>query len=875
MFLRVFLRWATGSSAGCNAKFSSKCVKPELDGLNNVLVEFQQMERQLSTFCDPQYREAALKAIQLASRQISSSDILGEIAGVWEEWKEHERNQRELEMEQGKKEGVLKIKEAEKDFLKIRLDAAAEETKRAEQILREKRVESQDLKRNKDNSAKDFILRWKAAKEEAKRKLQELQEKLEEAERESRGPVDACEEKIASLQRQSLNLDHVNINHIIFVVDNSGSMSGSSFRSATKAVEDFRAACVHAGSMDKVSLVSFNHVAKCLVKVCQIFVVFLSDGYTWDLGQAATKAQAIFSAAEKSKRAMTTCFVHISEGGSNEKIRSDLEPLVKAANGGLTVVKYVEEKIPLLQIVKSEELVQAFMKLTSLVNMQKCLLDVRLSILQRQEQEYRTRQAEASKALQARLRDEAKRLEEVAKEAEKTSKAGNDHVEGLFKSLQNQMDQEIKELGKDVDKARRIEQDLKEHLVKCEAEYKGLQSEFEKSKPAYEQMSSTLQKMTATHLSQTNRVHEKQKQLVDRFGSTNSRLLTQQLESLQRMKDQLSRNSVIEEDRSAATLKIAVLLACFLLRGRDCKNDLHCIVNSVVRFTNILKAQIENPAPLSDQVSNAKVALKMISHQRGLEYKNNPQEDMAKLLEYEANLQCKDPEEAANITKTLVDAGISAEEICAAINAEDADRVKETKEELIASLQQRILEQQDCGSEGLERKIKSKKKELEVKKEELLGLLREVKASKRKGKTTRSNVSTSTSEEENQEWELIEDLEEKVESLKEEKETLEESLKTLEKDLKDIKKDQKAICKDLKPCRLVLEFTVDSCRTAFLEYLAEKEKDALKGIFESFQNNVRAPITAFAAMTEQARQVFEHDASIPLPQSKTLCDTDR
>lgn len=162
-----------------------------------------------------------------------------------------------------------------------------------------------------------------------------------------------------------------------------------------------------------------------------------------------------------------------------------------------------------------------------------------------------------------------------------------------------------------------------------------------------------------------------------------------------------------------------------------------------------------------------------------------------------------------------------------------------------------------------------------MKKEELLGLLREVKASKRKGKTTRSNVSTSTSEEENQEWELIEDLEEKVESLKEEKETLEESLKTLEKDLKDIKKDQKAICKDLKPCRLVLEFTVDSCRTAFLEYLAEKEKDALKGIFESFQNNVRAPITAFAAMTEQARQVFEHDASIPLPQSKTLCDTDR
>ena len=47
---------------------------------------------------------------------------------------------------------------------------------------------------------------------------------------------------------------------------------------------------------------------------------------------------------------------------------------------------------------------------------------------------------------------------------------------------------------------------------------------------------------------------------------------------------------------------------------------------------------------------------------------------------------------------------------------------QEAKDELIASLQQRILEQQDCGSEDLERKIKSKKKELQAKKEELLGL---------------------------------------------------------------------------------------------------------------------------------------------------------
>ena len=62
-----------------------------------------------------------------------------------------------------------------------------------------------------------------------------------------------------------------------------------------------------------------------------------------------------------------------------------------------------------------------------------------------------------------------------------------------------------------------------------------------------------------------------------------------------------------------------------------------------------------------------------------------------------------------------------------------------------------------------------------------------------------------------------------------------------------------------------------------LRLLPWQEKDALSGIFDSFQNNVKAPITAFANMTEQARQVFEQDvSSLAMPQTKTLRDkTDR
>lgn len=46
--------------------------------------------------------------------------------------------------------------------------------------------------------------------------------------------------------------------------------------------------------------------------------------------------------------------------------------------------------------------------------------------------------------------------------------------------------------------------------------------------------------------------------------------------------------------------------------------------------------------------------------------------------------------------------------------------------------------------------------------------------------------------------------------------------------------DQKSICKDLKPCRLVLDRTVDSCRTAFQEYIAEKAGFFLGDIWGSW-----------------------------------------
>ena len=58
----------------------------------------------------------------------------------------------------------------------------------------------------------------------------------------------------------------------------------------------------------------------------------------------------------------------------------------------------------------------------------------------------------------------------------------------------------------------------------------------------------TMFKMSQTQLSQLDKLHDKQKQLVECFGTSNTRFLTQQLEGLQQMKEQLGRSSMMEQD---------------------------------------------------------------------------------------------------------------------------------------------------------------------------------------------------------------------------------------------------------------------------------------------------------------------------------------
>ena len=117
--LRAHLPLVPGRGAGSNVKFDSKCIKSEVSRLSHVLSDFENTKDALSKFCDASHREAAMKAIQAASNQILSSDILGDVVEVWNERQKFEQQQKKVEIERGRKEAAVRLKEAEKSFLGV------------------------------------------------------------------------------------------------------------------------------------------------------------------------------------------------------------------------------------------------------------------------------------------------------------------------------------------------------------------------------------------------------------------------------------------------------------------------------------------------------------------------------------------------------------------------------------------------------------------------------------------------------------------------------------------------------------------------------------------------------------------------------------
>ena len=259
---------------------------------------------------------------------------------------------------------------------------------------------------------------------------------------------------------------------------------------------------------------AWEKIAECAEgdpKFARIFVVFLTDGLSSDITSTVQKVNALQGSLDQQKRSMCSFFVHIAEKGSaTDDVQKRLEPLVKAANGGQKMLEYTDEKISLLQLVKVEDLTSVFEKLTSLVNLHKCILEARIATLRMQERDFKEKSELETKALQTRYKEKAKELKEASRAFGKVSKTDKNALEKMYQKLQREMEDEQKMLEKELKAAQQKELELTKDLKKCACALDLGQKELDTTQEAYNHNIESLQKVSKTHLSQLGHIGNKQ-----------------------------------------------------------------------------------------------------------------------------------------------------------------------------------------------------------------------------------------------------------------------------------------------------------------------------------------------------------------------------
>ena len=244
---------------------------------------------------------------------------------------------------------------------------------------------------------------------------------------------------------------------------------------------------------------------------------------------------------------MCTFFVHVDDAPSRE-IETFLMPLVQAANGGQNSKACGESTVDLLKPVGTDDLDKHFEKLASFVNLEKCVLESRLSLVKAQEKEMRAKSSEELKGMEKLHREQVHSLNRATKLAEKSMKMDQKKMQDLFDSMVDEMQQEVFQLESGLDNANGYLLKLETEYKKKEAEYLAAKARFDQDEEAFKQTCAILSEMCVNQAKQLQKVSMQQAHFLEQFGTTDVKLLMAQLQSLRQLKSQVKHSCVIEED---------------------------------------------------------------------------------------------------------------------------------------------------------------------------------------------------------------------------------------------------------------------------------------------------------------------------------------
>mmetsp|Transcript_11198 Transcript_11198/g.39714 ORF Transcript_11198/g.39714 Transcript_11198/m.39714 type:complete len:1042 (-) Transcript_11198:162-3287(-) len=643
------------------------------------------------------------------------------------------------------------------------------------------------------------------------------------------------EAKVRELEAELFTLSSGAANHFIICIDHSGSMSGLRWNSALTALESFRSARLEQGSQDLVSIVPFNHnayklmtgqpissdfvgllrtevvpsggtsyrpaweeVAKCSREVMpgsRLCVVFITDGMASDIPAAQQVAEKLHK-----DRSDTVCFVVNIDSAVKDDV---LAPLVKAGNGDRDVIDTCGELTPLLVNVAAVDMVAKFQRLANLVNRQVSSLKSRIGLVHAREQQDSHQQLAAAQqaGLQADLR--LKNLEESCSRAEKATEDDLRQIQGMLQGQLKEVDNEIDELNRSIDHAETRLNTLLASVAGFEREVAGHQKYLDTTKAETDKDLENLAHLHTEAADSLQKVVNMQRSMQSQAGTTHYETVRQRLEDL----DNLKRLSIGNFFQSS---------------------DQSCIIRSLHRFLSIMCDQIRNPLAGADvhHASKADFVFPVLLSERGLVAHGSASsnDSLGIFLQHEGHSMMADSDDVKQAVKIILQAGITAEDVCLACTVQAVTQVDDVKMKVVGKLKSAFYAKNGLGEDcKLRQKLKLFKNKRNDKEEQC----EEFK--EKHDEALLSGADTAQTDK----------LEDKLQKAKDEFSASKGKVSEVQEELDDKEKNLEP---EIKWSCLLMQLTVDQCNMAYKKQMSRLELQNLVSNLKTYNDKVRVPM---------------------------------
>lgn len=344
-------------------------------------------------------------------------------------------------------------------------------------------------------------------------------------------------------------------NHIIFILDRSGSMRGPRWASLMSAFEAFRLVRKEHGNADKMSVILFNSKAQTTALAVPIgtgnpgvlgqdpgggtnytpaweeakyaaeatpegyrtVLVFMTDGISHDGTRGAESLAAGLHKTMSSRGGLLTFAVAFE----NDFDRSSLESIVLAGNGGVQFHTMGGEKIPLLMHAKMEDLTTNFQRIATTLSTRESEFKERIIF-------WEFKREEQAKALEQSIAKEQKIQRDMEEEGMRAlshfregRQRGAEDSRALTDTQVEYCKKRVSELAEQIEEVKKQRTVIQEDLEKSKVVAVSVEEFFAKTGDNRSSLKDTFIDIQKTQLEQLEKIRKDQQALLDSLGTTN------------------------------------------------------------------------------------------------------------------------------------------------------------------------------------------------------------------------------------------------------------------------------------------------------------------------------------------------------------------